>query len=75
MRDFNFIFVYQLLKNIRKDGFGIVFHLDFVRNTQNISTLFNEVVNIGISAFVGELSQSYSTNWCKEVLCLKSPQY
>ena len=46
----------DLLKYIVQDGLGVVWILHVLRDTQNVTTLADVVLDIFIIAFVGELS-------------------
>ena len=46
----------DLLKYIVQDGLGVVWILHILRDTQNVTTLADVVLDIFIIAFVGELS-------------------
>ena len=48
--------LYDLLKYIVQDGLGVVWILHILRDTQNVTTLADVVLDIFIVAFVGELS-------------------
>ena len=48
--------LYDLLKYIVQDGLGVVWILHILRDTQDVTTLADVILDIFVIAFVGELS-------------------
>lgn len=51
--------MYDLVEDVLQDGFGLASVLYLVRNAQNISSLTDEILQISVLAFIGQLSKTH----------------